>query len=56
MLSVAALTGRPNDLWILVCGKHVAIYKIDGSTVYVARIISAKQDYIKVLFGEDETI
>lgn len=51
--AVAALTGYPSDLRILVCGKHIAIYKIDGNTVLVARIINAKQDYITLLFGDD---
>lgn len=51
--SIAALTGYPSDLRILVCGSHIAIYKVEGSTVLVARIINARQDYITVLFGED---
>lgn len=50
--SVAALTGYSNDLRILVCGNYLAVYKVEGSTVLVARVIHARQDYITVLFGE----
>lgn len=53
--SVAALTGYPSDLRILVCGKHIAIYKVIGDTILVSRIINAKQDYITILFGEELT-
>lgn len=51
--AVAALTGYPSDLRILICGNYIAVYKVDGSTVLIARIINAKQDYITVLFGKD---
>ncbi len=51
--SVAALTGYPSDLRLLVCGSYIAIYKLEGNTVLVARIINARQDYITVLFGEN---
>ena len=51
--SVEALTGYPTDLRILVCGKYIALYKADNDTVYVSRILNAKQDYLRVLFGDD---
>ena len=53
--SVASLTGYASDLRILVCGKHIAIYKVIGNTILVSRIINAKQDYIAILFGEELT-
>ena len=51
--SVAALTGYSSDLRILVCGNYIAVYKVKGSTVLVARVINARQDYITVLFGDN---
>ena len=51
--SVAALTGYSSDLRILVCGNYLAVYKVEGSAVLVARVIHARQDYITVLFGEN---
>ena len=50
--SVEALTGYPTPLRLLLCGKHIALYKIENDTVFVARIVDARQDYLRVLFGE----
>ena len=47
--SVEALTGFPTDLRVLVCGKHIALYRVNGNCVYVARILNAKQDYLQIL-------
>ena len=52
--SIEAITGHPTDLRMLVCAKHIAIYRVNGSIVSVARIISARQDYMRVLFGDPE--
>ena len=47
--SVEALTGYPTDLRILVCGRYVALYRIDEQAVSVARILNAKQDYLRFM-------
>ena len=52
--SVEAITGNTTDLRMLVCDKYIAIYRINGKVVSVARIINARQDYMRVLFGEQE--
>ena len=52
--SVEALTGHPTDLRILVCGKYIAIYRAESSIASVARIMIARQDPIRVLFGNIE--
>ena len=52
--SIEAITGHPTDLRMLVCNKHIAIYRVNGNIVSIARIISAKQDYMRILFGEQE--
>ena len=51
--SIEALTGFQTELRMLLCGKHIALYNIENETVFVARIIDARQDYLRVLFGED---
>ena len=51
--SIEALTGFQTDLRMLVCGKHIALYKIEDDTIFVARILDARQDYMRVLFGDD---
>lgn len=51
--SIEALTGFQTELRMLLCGKHIALYKIENEAVFVARIIDAHQDYLRVLFGDD---
>ena len=51
--SIEALTGFQTELRMLLCGKHIALYKIENEAVFVARVIDARQDYLRVLFGED---
>ncbi len=51
--SIEALTGYQTDLRILLCGKHIALYKVENNTVFVARVLDARQDYLRVLLGDD---
>ena len=51
--SIEALTGYQTELRMLLCGKHIALYKIENEAVFIARIIDARQDYLRVLFGEE---
>ena len=50
--SISALTGYETDLRMLVCENYIALYRIDNDNdmVSVARIIHAKQDYMRILF------
>lgn len=50
--STEALTGHPMDFYIPVFGKYIALYRAEGSIVSVARVINARQDYIRLLFGD----
>ena len=51
--SVEALTGFRTDLRILLCGNHIAIYRIENEAVLISRIVDARQDYMRILFGKD---
>ena len=51
--SVEALTGFQTELRMLLCGKHIALYRIESERVFVARILDARQDYLRVLFGDE---
>lgn len=51
--SIEALTGFQTELRMLLCRKHIALYKTENEAVFVARIIDARQDYLRVLFGDD---
>ena len=48
--SLSALTGYDTDLRMLVCENYIALYRIDDDIVSIARIIHAKQDYMRILF------
>ena len=51
--SIEALTGFQTDLRMLLCGKHIALYSVEKESVFVARVLDARQDYLRVLFGDD---
>lgn len=51
--SIEAMTGFSTSLRTLVCGKHIAVYNINGQTVRIARILDGRQDYLRILFGDD---
>lgn len=51
--SFEAMMGIPTTLRYLVCGKYIAVYDIDGRTVRVARILDGRQDYLRILFGDN---
>ncbi len=53
-MSVEAKTGFETDLRMLVCEGQIAFYRMDSrtDTVSIARIVSARQDYIQLLFGD----
>ena len=51
--SVQTLTGFSTDLRILLCGNHIALYKIENGTVYISRIVDARQDYLRILLGDN---
>ena len=48
--SISALTGYETDIRMLICENYIALYRVDDDMVSVARIIHAKQDYMRILF------
>ncbi len=52
-MSLEARTGIPSDLRYLICEKYIALYRIDGNVISVARILDGRQDYLRILFDED---
>ena len=51
--ALEAKIGKTTDLRYLICEKHIAFYRIDGEAISVARIIDGRQDYLHILFNED---
>lgn len=52
--SIESITGFETDLRMLTCENWIAVYHIEdeSGTVSVARIMDARQDYVRILFGE----
>ena len=50
--SVQERMGGETDLRFLVCEKHLAFYRMENGYVSIARIISGRQDYLRILFPE----
>lgn len=50
--SLEAKLGQPTDLHYLICGKRIAIYRIDGDAISIARILDCRQDYLQILFAQ----
>ena len=38
---------------MLVCGKYLAFYRINGNEVQVDRILYGRRDYLAMLFGDE---
>ena len=51
--SVEALTAYPTNIRLFACGKRIALYRIKETSVQIARIIDSRQDYFRILFGDD---
>lgn len=54
-MPLEAKISTPTDLRYLTCEKHIAFYRIDGDVISIARIIDGKQDYLRILFGNEDT-
>lgn len=52
--SIESLTGLETDLRILTCENWIAVYRVEDGPgiISVARVIDARLDYMRVLFGE----
>ena len=52
-MSLAAKTGQDTDLRYLVCEQHLALYRVEGELILIARILDGRTDYMRVLFRDD---
>lgn len=52
--SVMEITGEETDLRMLVCGQYIALYRVENRIVSVARIVQGRQDYMRVLFHNND--
>lgn len=57
-MSIESKTGFETDLRMLICESWVAVYRIEDESgmISVARIMDARQDYMRILFGEMDSV
>lgn len=57
-MSIESKTGFETDLRMLTCENWVAVYRIEDESgmISIARIIDARQDYMRILFGELDSV
>lgn len=49
-MSLSAKIGLDTDLRYLVCEQHLAMYRVEGDFILIARILDGRTDYMRVLF------
>lgn len=57
-MSIESKTGFETDLRMLTCENWAAVYRIEdeSSMISVARIMDARQDYMRILFSEVDSV
>jgi plasmid stabilization system protein ParE len=53
-LELAAKTGRDTDLRVLVCGSHLAFYRVEETCISIIRILNGRTDYLSSIFDENQ--
>lgn len=49
---LSSIVDMETDYRFLVCGKYTAFYRYKRNTVYIARILYARRDFMRILFDE----
>lgn len=52
---LSSIADIESDYRFLVCGNYISFYRAYGSEVYVDRILYARCDYLRILFGDSTT-
>ncbi len=54
---LSAIADVESDYRFLVTGGYLTFYRVQGSDVYVDRVLHGRRDYLRLLFGDvqDET-
>ena len=51
---LSSIIDMPTDYRFLVSGNYLVFYRQEGDGVYVVRVLYARRDYIRILFGEPD--
>lgn len=52
--ALSDITAYETDLRMLVCENYIVLYRVDPELISIARIINAKQDYMRFLFKDSD--
>ena len=52
---LSAKMDTESDYRFIVSGNYISFYRVYGSEVYIDRILYARRDYMRVLFGDSTT-
>ena len=53
---LSSITVFDSEYRFLVSGNYIIFYRVREDSVFVDRILSAKRDYLRILFGKTEDI
>ena len=51
---LSSIVNVESDYRFLVTGNYLTFYRVSGNDVYVDRILYARRDYLRVLFGDTQ--
>ena len=52
-VSISSRISIKTDYRLLVCGKYLIFYKIEGEFVSIYRVLNGMRDYLSILFTDD---
>ncbi len=50
---LSSIANIESDYRFLTSGNYIAFYRVEGTFVYVDRILSSRSDYLRVLLGKE---
>lgn len=51
---LSSIADAEGDYRFLVTGNYITFYRVQGSDVYVDRILYGRRDYLRILFGDTQ--
>lgn len=51
---LSSIVDVESDHRFLVTGNYLTFYRVNGSNVYVDRVLYGRRDYLRVLFGDTQ--
>ena len=52
---LSSIADIESDYRFIVSGNYISFYRIYGSEVFIDRILYARRDYMRILFGDNTT-